>query len=399
MAEKNLDFDTVIDRTHTNSLKYDFAVQRGKPKDVLPLWVADMDFQVSSYIQEALSGSVAHGIFGYSEAEGSYFEAVAGWMSRHYGWNVEETWLVKTPGIVFALAQAVRAFTEPGDAVLLQQPVYYPFSQVIRDNGRKIVDNTLVQGEDGRYRIDFTDFEEKIRSAHVKLFFLCNPHNPVGRVWTREELLRLGDICEKYGVIVVSDEIHADFVFEGSHQVLAGLKESYRKFVVTCTAPSKTFNLAGMKTSNIVIHNKELQKKWKDYVNGSLSMDGASALGMTAMIAAYTEGEEWLEQLKDYLDGNFAYIDEYLKKYLPKAHLVKAEGTYLAWLDLNGYVDRDEKKLEELMQKKAKVALDEGYIFGEEGRGFERINVASPRSVIEECMNRIRTAFEEEKLV
>ena len=161
-------------------------------------------------------------------------------MGRHYGWNVEEPWLVKTPGIVFALAQAVRAFTEPGDAVLLQQPVYYPFSQVIRDNGRKIVDNTLVQGEDGRYRIDFADFEEKIRSCKVKLFFLCNPHNPVGRVWTREELLRLGDICEKYGVIVVSDEIHADFVFEGSHQVLAGLKESYRKFVVTCTAPSKT---------------------------------------------------------------------------------------------------------------------------------------------------------------
>lgn len=252
MAEKNLDFDTVIDRTHTNSLKYDFAVQRGKPKDVLPLWVADMDFQVSSYIQEALAGSVAHGIFGYSEADGSYFEAVAGWMGRHYGWNVEEPWLVKTPGIVFALAQAVRAFTEPGDAVLLQQPVYYPFSQVIRDNGRKIVDNTLVQGEDGRYRIDFADFEEKIRSCKVKLFFLCNPHNPVGRVWTREELLRLGDICEKYGVIVVSDEIHADFVFEGSHQVLVGLKESYRKFVVTCTAPSKTFNLAGLQVSNIL---------------------------------------------------------------------------------------------------------------------------------------------------
>lgn len=246
MAEKNLDFDTVIDRTHTNSLKYDFAVQRGKPKDVLPLWVADMDFQVSSYIQEALADSVAHGIFGYSEADGSYFEAVAGWMERHYGWNVEEPWLVKTPGIVFALTQAVRAFTEPGDAVLLQQPVYYPFSQVIRDNGRKVVDNTLVQGEDGRYRIDFADFEEKMRSCKVKLFFLCNPHNPVGRVWTREELLRLGDICEKYGVIVVSDEIHADFVFEGSHQVLAGLKESYRKFVVTCTAPSKTFNLAGL---------------------------------------------------------------------------------------------------------------------------------------------------------
>ena len=233
-----------------------------------------------------------------------------------------------------------------------------------------------------------------------KVLVVCSPHNPTGRVWTEDELKKTVEICKKYDKWIICDEIHCDLIRRGVTFIpIMNVAPEYADRIVVCTAPSKTFNLAGMKTSNIVIHNKELQKKWKDYVNGSLSMDGASALGMTAMIAAYTEGEEWLEQLKDYLDGNFAYIDEYLKKNLPKAHLVKAEGTYLAWLDLNGYVDRDEKKLEELMQKKAKVALDEGYIFGEEGRGFERINVASPRSVIEECMNRIRTAFEEEKLV
>lgn len=256
---------------------------------------------------------MAHGIFGYSEAEGSYFEAVAGWMSRHYGWNVEETWLVKTPGIVFALAQAVRAFTEPGDAVLLQQPVYYPFSQVIRDNGRKIVDNTLVQGEDGRYRIDFADFEEKIRSCKVKLFFLCNPHNPVGRVWTREELLRLGDICEKYGVIVVSDEIHADFVFEGSHQVLVGLKESYRKFVVTCTAPSKTFNLAGLQVSNIFIPDDALRRKFEQAVAAS-GYSQLNTMGLVACEAAYRYGEEWYDAVKAYIRENLAYAQHFLEE-------------------------------------------------------------------------------------
>ena len=373
MAEKNLDFDTVIDRTHTNSLKYDFAVQRGKPKDVLPLWVADMDFQVSSYIQEALSGNVAHGIFGYSEVEGSYFEAVAGWMSRHYGWNVEETWLVKTPGIVFALAQAVRAFTEPGDAVLLQQPVYYPFSQVIRDNGRKIVDNTLVQGEDGRYRIDFTDFEEKIRSAHVKLFFLCNPHNPVGRVWTKEELLRLGDICERYGVIVVSDEIHADFVFEGSHQVLAGLKESYRKFVVTCTAPSKTFNLAGLQVSNIFIPDDALRRKFEQ---------------------AYRHGGEWYDAVKAYIRENLAYAQHFLEEQIPQVKAVRPEGTYLLWVDFRS-LGLSRKELEELIVKKAGLWLDSGDIFGAAGRGFERINVACPRSVLTEALERLARAVRE----
>ena len=398
MAEKNLDFDTVIDRTHTNSLKYDFAVQRGKPKDVLPLWVADMDFQVSSYIQEALAGSVAHGIFGYSEAAGSYFEAVAGWMGRHYGWNVEEPWLVKTPGIVFALAQAVRAFTEPGDAVLLQQPVYYPFSQVIRDNGWKIVDNTLVQGEDGRYRIDFADFEEKIRSCKVKLFFLCNPHNPVGRVWTREELLRLGDICEKYGVIVVSDEIHADFVFEGSHQVLAGLKESYRKFVVTCTAPSKTFNLAGLQVSNIFIPDDALRRKFEQAVAAS-GYSQLNTMGLVACEAAYRYGEEWYDAVKAYIRENLTYAQHFLEEQIPQVKAVKPEGTYLLWVDFRS-LGLSRKELEELIVKKAGLWLDSGDIFGAAGRGFERINVACPRSVLTEALERLaRVVREKEPIV
>ena len=214
MAERNLDFDKITDRRNTNCLKYDFAVKRGMPEDVLPLWVADMDFQTSSYVQDALIRQAQHGIFGYSDGQESYFEAVEGWLKKHHDWEVQEKWLVKTPGIVMALALSVKAYTDPGDAVLIQSPVYYPFSEVISDNGRKIVSSDLFLGEDNRYHIDFADFEKKIAEEGVKLFFLCNPHNPVGRVWTKEELETIGDICCRHHVIVVSDEIHADFVFQ-----------------------------------------------------------------------------------------------------------------------------------------------------------------------------------------
>ena len=215
MAERNLDFDKITDRRNTNCLKYDFAVKRGMPEDVLPLWVADMDFQTSSYVQDALIKQAQHGIFGYSDGEESYFEAVKGWLKKHHDWEVQEKWLVKTPGVVMALALSVKAYTDPGDAVLIQSPVYYPFSEVISDNGRKIVSSDLFLGEDNRYHIDFADFEKKIAEEEVKLFFLCNPHNPVGRVWTKEELETIGDICCRHHVIVVCDEIHADFVFQG----------------------------------------------------------------------------------------------------------------------------------------------------------------------------------------
>ena len=240
MAERNLDFDKITDRRNTNCLKYDFAVKRGMPEDVLPLWVADMDFQTSSYVQDALIKQVQHGIFGYSDGQESYFEAVKGWLKKHHDWEVQENWLVKTPGIVMALALSVKAYTDPEDAVLIQSPVYYPFSEVISDNGRKIVSSDLFLGEDNRYHIDFADFEKKIVEEQVKLFFLCNPHNPVGRVWTKEELETIGDICCRHHVIVVSDEIHADFAFQGKHQVFANLKKEYEEMTIACTSPSKT---------------------------------------------------------------------------------------------------------------------------------------------------------------
>ena len=388
MAEKNLDFDTVIDRTHTNSLKYDFAVQRGKPKDVLPLWVADMDFQVSSYIQEALSGSVAHGIFGYSEAEGSYFEAVAGWMSRHYGWNVEETWLVKTPGIVFALAQAVRAFTEPGDAVLLQQPVYYPFSQVIRDNGRKIVDNTLVQGEDGRYRIDFADFEEKIRSCKVKLFFLCNPHNPAGRVWTRDELRRIGDICLRHNVIVVSDEIHCELTFPGfEYTPYATLGDDLSARCVCCNSPSKAFNTAGLQIANIVCRDPEMRRRIDRAINDNEVCD-VNPFGVAALVAAYNEGEPWLAALVKYLHGNYRMAAERLTAELPGYTVTPLEGTYLLWLNV-APSGLDGETFAHRLEEQGRVMVSPGAIYGAPGEQFIRINLAAPRAVVADGIDRI----------
>ena len=404
-------FDEIIDRRHTNAMNTDgfrdyifhadetmkFPYQ---DEEFIRMWVADMEFATPDVVIDGIKKRLEKRIFGYTRVfEKSYYDAFAAWCKSKYDWTFDRKELVMSNGIIPALFEMVEYICKPDEKVLFLTPSYAYFKYAADASHRESVCSDLIN-TDGYYTIDYEDLEKKAADEKTTLFILCNPHNPSGRVWKEEELKKIGEIIEKNNMWVISDEIHCDLIRRGvTFTPIMNVAPEYADHIVVCTAPSKTFNLAGMKTSNIVIHNKELQKKWKDYVNGSLSMDGASALGMTAMIAAYTEGEEWLEQLKDYLDGNFAYIDEYLKKYLPKAHLVKAEGTYLAWIDLNGYVDRDEKKLEELMQKKAKVALDEGYIFGEEGRGFERINVASPRSVIEECMNRIRTAFEEEKLV
>lgn len=392
MAEKNLDFDTVIERKNTNSLKYDFAERRGKPGDVLPLWVADMDFRTSSYIQEAVWKQTAHGIFGYSDVQEEYFRILQNWMKQHYGWEVQERWLVKTPGVVFALAQAVRAFTEQGDAVILQQPVYYPFSEVIQDNGRRVVDNTLVLEADGRYHIDFEDFEEKIQREDVKLFYLCNPHNPVGRVWTKEELERLGDICYRNQVIIVSDEIHADFVWKGEHQVLAGLKEEYRDITVTCTSPSKTFNLAGLQVSNIFIANHKLRQRFKKQVAAS-GYSQLNAAGLVACEAAYRDGEEWYQGVHAYIRENISYTREFLSEHIPEVRMIEPEGTYLIWLDFRG-LGLAERELENLVVKEAGLWLDSGAIFGEAGRGFERINVACPRATLGQALEQLARAVD-----
>lgn len=391
MGEKNLDFDTVIDRRDTKSLKYDFAVSRGRPKDVLPLWVADMDFKTSSYIIEALEDTVKHGIFGYSESDEEYFNVVSSWMKRRYDWDVKENWLIKTPGIVYALAMAVRAYTEEGDSVLIQQPVYYPFSEVVEDNKRRLVINELVQHEDGKYYIDYEDFENKIVSENVKLFILCNPHNPVGRVWTKEELDTIGDICLKHNVIVVSDEIHADFVFARKHTVFANVKEEYKDISIVCTSPSKTFNIAGLQVSHIFIANDELRKSFVEQVNGT----GYSQLnlpGLVACEAAYKYGDEWLDAVLKVIRSNAEYVDAYLKEKLPKVKMTELEGTYLVWLDFREYGLSD-IELNRMIIHKAGLWLDRGSLFGKAGEGYQRINIACPRSILTEALDKLVSVF------
>lgn len=391
MDERNLDFDKITDRRNTRCLKYDFAKRRGMPEDVLPLWVADMDFETSSYIEDALIERAKHGIFGYSEVQTPYFEIIRAWMKKRHNWDIQEKWLVKTPGVVFALAMAVKAYTQPGDGVLLQLPVYYPFSEVIEDNGRKVVSNTLYLGEDNRYHIDFEDFEQKIINEKIKLFFLCNPHNPVGRVWTETELIRLGDICVKHGVIVVSDEIHQDFVFHGKHQVFANLKKEFENISITCTSPSKTFNLASMMMSNIFIPNNELKRKFRKELDAA----GTSQLGIMGLVAceaAYSKGEEWYHAMLAYVSDNITFVKNYVAENFPNVTMIDTEGTYLVWLDFRktGFsVD----ELENLIVHKARLWLDSGKIFGKCGEGFQRINAACPRSILKEALDRIKTAL------
>lgn len=393
MQQKSLEkinFNIVVNRKNTNCLKYDFAVRRGRPENVLPLWVADMDFKVAPEITQAIEKRVAHGIFGYSEVKEEYFEAVSAWMEQKHGWHVKEDWLVKTPGVVFALAMAVQAFTEPGDAVIIQQPVYYPFSEVIADNGRRIVDNTLELKEGGKYHINFEDFEQKVKENHVKLFLLCSPHNPVGRVWTKEELKKIAAICRKYDVIVVSDEIHEDFVFNGKHQVFADLSEDAKNRTITCTAPSKTFNLAGLQVSNIWIANPKLREKFKKQI-AAAGYSQLNTLGLTACEAAYRYGGEWHAELLGYLKSNLNFLREFLQTRLPEVKLIEPEGTYLVWLDF-GSLGLTEEQREELLTKKAGIWLDSGAIFGAAGEGFERINIACPRSILKDALERIERA-------
>ncbi len=388
MPERNLNFDEVINRRNTNSLKYDFAERRGYPEDVLPFWVADMDFKTSSYVEDALIERTRHGIFGYSETGEEYFKIIAGWMKRRHNWEVEPSWLIKTPGVVFALAMAVKAFTEPGDSVLIQKPVYYPFSEVIEDNQRAVVSNDLYLGPDNRYHIDYADFEKKIIENHIKLFLLCNPHNPTGRVFTKDELECLGDICVKHGVLVVSDEIHHDFIFKGEHTVFANVKKEFRKISIICTSASKTFNLASMLISNIFIPDHNIRRAFQKQIDGA-GISQLSILGLAATQAAYEKGDEWYDNMHEYVKGNIEYVRNYVKNNLPGIKVINGEGTYLMWINFNG-LGLSLKELEHRIIYDAKLWLDSGRIFGKCGEGFQRINVAAPRALIEQAMERIK---------
>ncbi len=385
-------FDEITDRRGTNSLKYDFAAEWGRSQDAIPLWVADMDFPTAPEIIRKAEEVVRHGIFGYSEPLDGYYEAALSHYKRHFGWNPPKEWIVKTPGVVFAIAQCVRAFTDEGDGVIIQNPVYYPFTDVVKNNNRKLVDNPLKLNDHGVYEIDFDDFEKKAASPDTKMFLLCNPHNPVGRVWTKEELIRLEEICLKNHVLVISDEIHSDFVWEDNEfNVLVNIDDRYRENVITCTSPSKAFNLAGLQVSNIFIPDGTKRKQLTDeiWAGGYLYLN---TIGLAACQAAYESGQDWLKAVKEYIWENILFCIDYTEKNLPGVKIIRPQGTYLVWMDYRG-TGLSFKEIEDLINVKARVWLDDGSIFGKEGEGFERINVACPRAVLAEALERIKGVF------
>lgn len=379
-------FDTIINRNGTNSIKYDFAFEKGKPEGLLPMWVADMDFSVLPEVLADIQHATAHGIFGYSEPKEHYYDAVSDWFSTRFNFQVERGEFVKVPGLVYGLAQAVRAFTLPNEAVMIQTPVYYPFYDVIRDNGRTLVSNPLVY-ENGKYSIDFYDFEKKATDYGVKLFILCSPHNPVGRVWTREELERINEICVKHGVIIVSDEIHCDFTWSGHTHTCFGL---LNENAIIATAPSKTFNLAGLQVSNIFIKNEELRNKLKAEITRS-GYSQLNTLGIVACQSAYAKGDRWLKELKAYLEDNIKAVREFLSTRLPKIKLVEPQAMYLLWLDFSQY-ELTQAELDYRIEK-AKLWLNSGTMFGAEGKGFQRINIACPKSVLMDALERLEKEF------
>ena len=386
-----INFDEIIDRRNTSCLKYDFAAERGYPADILPFWVADMDFRTPTPVIDALKARATHGIFGYTQVKDDYFTVLQNWFRTRHDWIVERSDLIITPGVVFAIANAIRAFTKKGESILIQQPVYYPFANMIHQNERVLVDSPLCLIE-GHYEIDFEDFEQKVIEHSVKLFILCSPHNPVGRVWTRAELEQLAAICLRHNVIVIADEIHEEFVRPGfRHIPFASLSEEAAAITVTCTSPSKTFNLAGLQISNIFIRNAQLRRRFKEELSRT-GYDEPNTLGLTGAKAAYEHGAEWLTQLLAYIEENYARTKSFLAAHLPKGKIIEPEGTYLLWLDFSAYGLTDEA-LNEKIIRDAHLWLDDGPIFGAGGSGFQRINIACPWATLETGLQNLAKAF------
>lgn len=382
-------FDTVVDRMKSSSVKWDGAEALFGEKDLLPLWVADMDFKVPDEVSKAVADKASHGIFGYTIREESYYQSIIDWMKTRHSWTIEKEWICHSPGVVTALSLAVQAFTKPGDKVIVQPPVYYPFMKVTETNDREVVYNPLVNNN-GSYEMDFEDLISKIDES-VKLLMLCNPHNPGGFVWNKEDLQRLGDICMEHGILVISDEIHSDLVFKkGSHIPFASLSEQFAQNSITCTAPSKTFNLAGLQTSNIIIPNEGLREKFTTETERN-SIGMPNSFGPVATEAAYTHGGPWLEDVLEYVEGNLKFVTDYFADNIPALKVLPLEATYLAWIDCTE-LGMTPEELETFFLSKAHVALNQGKAFGPGGEGFVRMNLACSRSIVEKASKQIKDA-------
>ena len=388
-----MNFDEIVNRYNTQSIKYDSISKRSMPEGVLPFWIADMDFKSPQVVIDRLHQRIDHGIFGYSDVDDSYNEIVLKWFKDNHQMELKAEWLFQTPGVVYAISLVVRSLTQKDDPVLTITPAYYPFFSVVEDNNREIVTSDLIE-ESGYYSLDYDDIETQIKEKKIKLVIFCNPHNPVGRAWKKEELSRLVEILKKYDCILVSDEIHMDFVYEPNHhESIVNCDPLWNQWIV-CTSASKTFNLATLQLSNIIvsdcsIRNKLLEEKQKT------GYDQPSIMGLVATKAAYELGLPWLIEVRRYIKSNYDYLCEYCQKHLPLVRVSPLEATYLVWIDFRAY-GLNADVLNEKIVNEAGLWLDDGLMFGEKGRGFQRINIATPRTVLEKGLERLAAVFEQD---
>lgn len=383
-------FHKKINRENSESVKWGLNKVIFGTEDVLPMWVADMDFEPPQEVTAALSKRLEHGIYGYTYTPQTAAESIQNWVKKRHDWDIEPNWVLYSPGVVPSIAIAIHAFTKPGDKVLLQSPVYTPFFNMIENNNRVVVNSQLIL-EDNRYEIDFADFEEKLKEG-VKLFLLCNPHNPGGRAWTEDELRKIADLCIQYDCLILSDEIHSDLIYKpNQHIPIVALKEDYQDHIITCIAPSKTFNLAGLQASAVIIANKNMRNTFKE-TQGRLGSFGLSTFGTIGLEAAYRYGEEWLEELLLYLKENTKIATDFIEKELPQLTVIEPDGTYLIWIDCRKLGLTDEEIKDKLI-KKGKIGLEPGPKYGPGGEGFVRMNLACPQETLEDGLARLKKAF------
>ena len=386
----NYNFDTIVSREGTASVKYDLREKIFNNGSVMPMWVADMDFETPDFIRQAIEKRVEHPIYGYSFRDDNYTSSIQNWIRRRHNWDTESDWFVFSPGIVPAVNFAVLSLTQPGDGILIQPPVYFPFYGAVKDHQRELLTNQLIY-ENGEYSIDFDDFEQKARQ--VKLFIMSSPHNPVGRVWTRDELSKMGEICLRHGVIILSDEIHNDLILPGNqHTVMATISDEIANQTLTCIAPSKTFNMAGLATSSVVISNPDLRKKFAGFID-RLHLAGGNLFGSVASVAGYTHGEVWVDELMNYVANNVRYLGDFLQSQT-SVQMIEPQATYMAWLDFRA-TELDDDTIKNRLISEAGVGLSPGPVFGAGGEGFQRINLATPFSIVKEAASRIASTFAE----
>ena len=381
------DFNELVDRHHSSSVKYEEMDLKFGTNQLMPFWIADMEIKSPDFLIDALQKRLNHGIFGYSKRMPGYYDAVSQWLRSRHGLAAQPENIEYAPGVVFALNMMIRLFTSPGDKIMIQTPVYYPFFGIIQGNGRVISENPLIL-DDGKYRMDFADLREKARDEQCKMLILCSPHNPVGRVWTEEELRELGEICIANHVLVVSDEIHFDMVFKGhKHIPFASISEAFRKNSITCTAPSKTFNIAGLHSAYTIIYNAERMEKYKAELS-LLDLNRSNAFSQEVTQAVYEKGHQWVDELVEHIEGNMKYAYDFITKNIEEITPYKMEGTYLMWLDCRKLAPSAEE-IDQRFIEKAGLALDSGYWFGDSGKGFMRLNLACPRSMLETAMHKL----------